>query len=162
MTASGSTSHRRSGLAWALSLVVVAGLAVDAVIHVRLAEEYQFAFPEGIGGGTLFRIEAAAAVVAAVAVLAWGRRPSYWLAVLVAGSAFLAVVSARYVEVPSIGPLPSMYEPLWYLEKTISAVAEVVAALAALVLVWISPSGRGRERGRQPAASATETPLTNP
>jgi hypothetical protein len=34
--------------------------------------------------------------------------------------------------------LPDMYEPFWYPEKTISAVAEGVAALAALALLLLA------------------------
>lgn len=130
---------KQSMATWALRLVVAAGLVIDAVIHLRLAGEYEFAFPEGIGGGTLFRLEAGLAIAAAAAVLVWGRRPAYVLALLVAGSAFLAVVTARYVEVPALGPLPSMYEPLWFFEKSLSAVAEAVAALGAVALLVSRP-----------------------
>jgi hypothetical protein len=42
------------------------------------------------------------------------------------------VLLYRYVDVPALGPIPSMYEPLWFPEKTLSAVAEAVATLAAL------------------------------
>lgn len=133
------TGHR-SSVTWALRIVVLVGLLLDAVIHLRLAGEYEFAFPEGIGGGTLFRIEAALALVAAIAVLAWGRRPTYLFAFLVAASAFGAVMVTRYLELPAVGPLPGMYEPLWFFEKGVSAAAEAVAALAALLLLFL-PSG---------------------
>ena len=38
--------------------------------------------------------------------------------------AFAAVMLYRYVDIPAIGPLPAMYEPVWFFEKTLSAVAE--------------------------------------
>lgn len=132
----------RSGtMQWILRLLVAAGLAVDAVIHLRLADEYGFAFREGIGGGTLFRIEAAAAIIAAVLVLAVGSRLSYLVAFLVAFSAMAAVVLATYVELPSIGPVPSMYEPIWFTEKALSAIAEGVAAVAAAIGAAVKSRG---------------------
>lgn len=133
MSTVGATTRSRSLVNLALRLVVVAGLLVDAVIHLRLAPEYAFAFPEGIGGGNVFRIEAAAAILVAIAVLLVGRSWTFLLAFLVAASAAAAVVLSVYVELPAVGPLPSMYEPLWFAEKTLSAVAEAIAALAALV-----------------------------
>ncbi len=43
--------------------------------------------------------------------------------------------SPVYVDLPAIGPLPAMYEPLWFPEKAVSAAAEALAAvLAALAL----------------------------
>jgi hypothetical protein len=72
------------------------------------------------------------AVIAAVLVLAWPRRWTYAIASLVAASALGALVFYYYVDAGVIGPLPAMHEPVWYREKTISAVGEGVAALAAL------------------------------
>lgn len=125
--------QRSALLDWTLRVLVAAGLIVDAVVHLRLAGEYQFAFPEGIGGGNLFRIEAAVAVIAAIFVVVRGSRVSYVAAFLVAFSALVAVVLTRYVELPAIGPIPSMYEPIWFPEKTLSAIAEGAAAAAAAV-----------------------------
>lgn len=50
----------------AVRVAVVAALLVDAVVHFRLASGVQLAAPGGIGGGTLFRLQAGAAVVAAL------------------------------------------------------------------------------------------------
>jgi hypothetical protein len=113
------------------SVVTAAGLAVDAVVHLRLAGDR-----DAIGGalseGNLFRIEAAAALLAALIVLALPRRrAAYAVALLVAASALGAVVLYRYVNVGAIGPLPNMYEPIWYGEKTVSAIAELVAGVSA-------------------------------
>jgi hypothetical protein len=52
---------------------------------------------------------------------------------LVAGSAFIAVLLYRYVNVPAIGPIPAMYEPVWFFEKSLSAVAEGLGAVLAAV-----------------------------
>ncbi|QHC21012.1 hypothetical protein [Streptomyces sp. GS7] len=132
---------------WLLRLLTAAGLAVDAYVHVALAEAYD---PVGasITEGTLFRAQAAAAALAAVLVLASGRNRWVWaFAFLVAASAVGAVLLYRYVDVGSLGPLPNMHEPVWYPKKTVSAVAEAVAALCAAVgFVRVS---RNRTPGRR-------------
>lgn len=116
---------------YVVRVFVVAALAVDAVIHMRLAANYQLAAPGGIGQGNLFRIEAAVALAAAVFVLARGSRAAYAAALLVAASALIAVVLYRYVDVPAIGPIPAMYEPVWFFDKSLSAVAEAAGAVLA-------------------------------
>lgn len=131
-----------------LSAVVATGLVVDAVIHLRLAADR-----DGIGGalseGNLFRVESAAATLAAVAVLTlpW-RRVAYGAALFVSATAFGAVMLYRYVDVGALGPLPNMYEPIWYHDKSVSAIAELIAAVTAAVtlglLTW-------RRRSRQAA-----------
>ena len=115
----------------ALRVGVVAALAVDAVVHWRLATGYGIAFPGGIGGDGVFRLEAVAAVLVAVWVALTGSRIAWASAFLVLASAFVAVVLYRYVPVPQLGPIPSMYEPIWFPEKTVSAVVEAVGALLA-------------------------------
>ncbi len=123
-----------------LRVLTAAGLAVDAVIHVRLAPGYQLAAPDGIGQGNLFYLESAAAILAALYVLIRGSRPAFLLALVVAAGGLAAVLLYRYVDLPPIGPIPSMYEPVWYLEKTISAIAEGLGALFALAgLVYLRP-----------------------
>ncbi len=117
-----------------LRLLVAAGLAVDAYVHFDLASAYDTTSAR-ISQGTLFQIEGAAAAVAAVLVIAFRRWITDVLAFLVAVGGFAAVVIYRYVDVGAFGPFPNMYEPIWYTEKTVSAVAELVAALAALPLV---------------------------
>ena len=130
-TRGGRRRHTRSrGTVLVRGLVVLA-LAVDAVVHARLAEGYQNASPGGIGTGTLFRLEAIAATLAALWVLWRGSRAAYAAAATVALSAGAAVVLYRYVNVPAFGPLPAMYEPVWYFQKSLSAVAELVGGLAA-------------------------------
>jgi hypothetical protein len=86
-----------------------------------------------IGGDTVFRVQSVIAAMAALLVLAWARRWAYAFAFLVGASALGAVVLYYYVDPGAIGPLPAMHEPVWYGEKTISAVGEGVAAVAALV-----------------------------
>jgi hypothetical protein len=111
---------------------IAAGLVVDAVIHLQLAAQYQLAAPGGIGQGTLFRIQATAAALAALWVLVRSSRLATLSAAAIAASALVAVLLYRYVDVPAFGPLPAMYEPLWFAQKTATAVAEGVVILAAV------------------------------
>ncbi|MGI8523627.1 MAG: hypothetical protein ACR2K3_10020 [Nocardioides sp.] len=114
-------------------VLVVVGLAVDAYIHLHLASRYQLAQPSGIGQGNLFRIEAVVAIVVGLYLLVRGSRPAYLLAVLTGLGGAALVVLYRYVDVAAIGPIPSMYEPLWFGEKTLSLVAEAAAGVLALI-----------------------------
>lgn len=127
-----------------LRLLVVAGLAVDAYVHFHLASQYDGVVAR-ISQGTLFRIEGAVAAVAAVLVIVVRRWITDLFAFLVALAGIAAVVVYRYVDVGAFGPFPNMYEPGWYTEKTVSAIAEAVATLAALVLVVLP------RRRREPA-----------
>jgi hypothetical protein len=127
----------RAGALWPLRAVTAAALAVDAYVHADVAPNYDFV-RAGISEGTLFRAEAGAAALAALLVITLGRRPVVWLyAFLVAAAGLAAVLVYRYVDVGAFGPFPNMYEPLWYAEKTRSAIAEAIGtgtAFAGLLL----------------------------
>ena len=116
-----------------LRLVVAAGLVVDAVVHLNYASRYD---PVGntISQGDIFRIESSVAILVAVVLLVapW-RRLGYLAAFLISASAFGGVMLYRYVNVGAIGPIPNMYEPVWFGQKTFSAYAEGAAAVIALV-----------------------------
>ncbi len=142
----GLTPARRALLV-ALRLVVVAGLGVDAAVHWSLAGAMDLAAPGGIGGGTLFRAQALLAAVTAVLVLVLGRWTTYLLAVLVAGSALVAVLAYTALPIPAIGPVPSMADPFWYPAKVASAVAEALAVVAALAALLLGPRRRRGPRG---------------
>jgi hypothetical protein len=130
---SGEAAGRNHPSMILLRVLIAAGLIVSAVIHFQLAPGFQQAAPDGIGGGNLFRIQATVAVLAALYVLIRGDRPAYAVAAVVALSALAAVVLYRYVQIPTIGPIPSMYEPVWYAQKTLTAVAEAVAGVLAVL-----------------------------
>jgi hypothetical protein len=132
----------------ALRVLTALALFIDAGVHLHLAPGYQAASPAGIGQGNLFLLEAAAAMVAGLYVLIRGSRASYALALAVALSGFVAVVLYRYVDVPAFGPFPAMYEPVWFFEKSLSAVAEGAGALLAAVgLFRAAPRGRDGATG---------------
>jgi hypothetical protein len=131
----------------AVRLALVLCLAVDAVIHYRLAPAMQLAAPDGLGGGTLFQVQATAAAAAGLVLLFTGTRLTYAIAGLVALSAFGAVLLYTFVNVPTIGPIPSMYDPTWSTEKVVSVVAEglgVVLAATGVVLTSRHQPGEGR------------------
>ena len=113
--------------------LVVVGLAVDAFVHLRMAPVMDIAAPGGIGGGNLLRDQGAASAVVAVMLLVSGRWWAYALALGVALSALGPALLYPVVDVPAIGPIPSMYDPLWSPEKVISIVGEALAAGAAAV-----------------------------
>ncbi|WP_240484241.1 hypothetical protein [Pseudarthrobacter sulfonivorans] len=137
----------------ALRVLTALALFIDAGVHIYLAPGYQAASPGGIGQGNLFYLESAAAVLAALWVLFRGSRASFALALVVALSAFVAVVLYRYVDIPALGPFPAMYEPVWFFEKSLSAVAEGAGALLAAVgLVRTAP----KRRAADPRSSASK------
>ena len=131
-----------------LRVLTAAALFIDAGVHVHLAPGYQAGNPAGIGQGNLFLLESGAAVLAALYVLLRGSRAAYAAAFAVALSAFGAVLLYRYVNIPAFGPFPAMYEPIWFAEKSLSAVAEAARAI-------LSGIGFARARARRPARRST-------
>lgn len=144
-------SHRATGrllvtLDIVLRVLCAAGLAVDGVIHLLFAGDYDRIGTQ-ITEGTLFRIEAIVAILAAIAIAATSRRVASAFAFLVALSAFVAVYGSVHWHIGAIGPFPDVYEPIWFAQKRAAAVTEAVSAVAAAVLLvkgrarWRIPSG---------------------
>ncbi len=131
-----------------LTALVVAGLAVDAYVHLDLAGQYEPIATSTLSQADLFRAEAVVAILAAAALIVRPRRYTAAFAAAVAGSGLFALLLYRYVDVGQIGPIPAMYEPVWFTEKAIAAIAEAIAFLAALSLtVWpFSRSGAATDR----------------
>jgi len=136
-----SRTLHRTGLA--LRLLTAVALGVDAYVHANLASRF-----DGSGGtisqGTLFRLQAIAAGLTGLFVLVSGRRLAAALALLVAASAFAAVMVTRYVDIGALGPFPDLYDPAWYTEKTISAIAEGVAVVSSAILLFVVRAKRSR------------------
>jgi hypothetical protein len=131
-----------------LRVVTAVALFIDAGVHIHLAPGYQAGNHAGIGQGNLFLLESGAAILAALYVLLRGSRAAYAAAFVVALSAFAAVVLYRYVNIPAFGPFPAMHEPVWFAEKTLSAVVEAAGALLAGI-------GFARARVWRPARRTT-------
>jgi hypothetical protein len=134
-------SARRDGaLALALRAATAAALVVDAVVHLRDAGFYDSVATSVVSQGTLFRAEAAAALLVAVLLAARPTRLVWAAALLVAGTAAAAVLTYTYLDPGPLGPLPDMFEPTWMLPgKLLSAIAEsagAVLAAAGLARAW--------------------------
>lgn len=127
--------------------VVVLGLAVDSFVHLRMAPVMDIAAPGGIGGGNLFRIQGALAGATALLLLLLPRWWTYGIAVLVALSALGPVLLYHFVDVPPIGPIPSMYDPLWSPEKVVTIVGEALAAGFGLWGMSLTSPRRGARTG---------------
>lgn len=119
-----------------LRVLTAAGLAIDAYVHADLASTYD-PVRHTVSQGDLFRIEAAVAALAALLILLSAHRAVWAFAFLVAASGLGALLLYRYVDVGTLGPLPNMYEPLWFPKKSTTAIAEGCATLTALAgLAW--------------------------
>ena len=129
----------RSGPAVTATLVVVvaAGLVLDAVLHLDLAGRYGPVRSSVLSQADLFRAEAVVALLAALLLLAHPRRWTAAVAAAVAGSALAALLVYRYVDLGPLGPVPSLYEPVWYGRKAAAAIAEAAALVAAALLVTV-------------------------
>lgn len=125
-----------------LRVLAAAALAVDAGVHFRLAPGYQAAAPEGFGEGNLFLAEAAAAAMAGLYVLIRGSRPAWILALLTAGGGLAVLVLYRYIDIPAFGPFPAMYEPVWFFDKTLTALAQGLATLLATTALILHQNTR--------------------
>ena len=122
-------------------MVGAAALGVSAYLHVDLAQG-----PLVSGGqitlAGLFTAQAVVATLTAVAVLVRPGRPAWIAVAAVALGSFAALVLSVYVQIPAVGPFPTLYEPFWYGEKVIAAAAAAIAAVTALVaLVALSRRG---------------------
>lgn len=129
----------RSGHAIQTVLIAIAvvGLAIDAFVHFHLASSYAGVKSATVSQASLFLVEGTLAAVAGLALLLRPRRATAAFAFLVSAGGVAAVLLYRYVDVGALGPLPNMYEPIWFAEKTLSLWAEAAAALASLVLVVV-------------------------
>ncbi|WP_051764667.1 hypothetical protein [Streptomyces sp. NRRL F-5135] len=140
----------------AARLLAAAGLAGDAYVHAQLADRYD-AVSASVSQGTLFRIEAALAALAALTVLLWHRPLGDLFAWAVATGGLALLLVYRYADLGAAGPFPDMYEPVWYGEKQLAVLAQAVAVVATvfLLLTYDRDHGGGggwpgsrRRRGR--------------
>lgn len=127
----------RAALRWTLTLIAVAGLVMDAYVHFHLASGYSAVRTSTLSEADLFRAEATVAALAAAALLLRPRRYTAAIAFVVAAAGTAAVLVYTYVDLGAFGPFPDMYDPIWYGEKTLSAVGEGIGAVAALALFAI-------------------------
>lgn len=118
-----------------------AALLVSAWVHVDLAEPPWYADGQ-VTLAALFLAQAVVAALVALWLLVRPGRAALAAAALVGLGSLAALVASVYVRVPSLGPLPVLYEPFWYAAKVTAAVAAAVAAAAALLALWTGPVSR--------------------
>lgn len=118
-----------------LRLICAAGLGVDARIHLKLAPAYDAIKNSTISQGDLFRIEAGLAIVSALLIVVVRRKLAAVIALGVAGGGLVALLVYRYFDIGAVGPLPPMYEPIWYSDKTTTCIAQAISTIAALGLL---------------------------
>lgn len=131
-----------------LRTVAAVGLAIGAYVHADQAGVYGVAFDRealrAVPLGNLFVLQAVVGLLCC-AWLAVSGSLRAWLAVLVvSGGSFLAVTVSRYVPIPGLGPIPSLYEPAWTEPALVSAVAEgasAAACVAALIVLRLYRPG---------------------
>jgi hypothetical protein len=119
---------------------------MDAWIHFDLASNYDVV-KANISQGTLFRLESVVAGVAALLVIGLHRRVVLMLAFAIAASAVAVLLLNTYTDPGQLGPLPDMYEPTWFAEKSLAVFSEGVAALAAIAGILLD-SAFARTRSR--------------
>jgi uncharacterized YccA/Bax inhibitor family protein len=129
-----TTSHRADRVGLALRLVGAAALGYSAYLHFRIAADSPPLAADGkVTLSGLFVAQAVAATLVSLWVLV---RPN-WLAWLAFGAVALgslaALLISTWVEIPSIGPLPAIHDPVWFADKVLAALAAGVATLVAAV-----------------------------
>jgi hypothetical protein len=135
----------------AVRLLIAAGLAIDAWVHVDLAPTYDIVTAR-ISEGTLFRLEAVVAAATALLVLLLHRRITHVIAFGVSATAVAVLLLNTYAHPGQLGPFPDMYEPTWFAEKSLALAAEMTAAVAALAgLALETRNYRPRRARRTPA-----------
>ncbi len=140
-----TAADRRGLLPLLLRLVVVAALGVVSYVHAVLAPTYRFVGTQ-VTLGDLFWVQAALVGLVALWLLV-RPGPLAWAAAAAAGlGSFLAVVGTVYVALPAIGPLQAVFEPVWFREKVLAAVAAGVAGFGALPYAAAGLLGLARRR----------------
>jgi hypothetical protein len=124
-------------------LVVACAFGVSAYVHLDLARGPWLAGGEVTLAG-LFVADAVTAVAAAVWVVVRPTRAAWGGALLVAVASLLALLASTYTRLPAPGPLPVLYDPVWYGEKAVAAVAAGVAALGSAVGLVVGLTAPGR------------------
>jgi hypothetical protein len=146
----------------AARLIAVVGLGIDAYVHLDLASTYAEA-EAPVNEGILFRTEAVLALLTALALILWARRLSFLIGFAVSATALALMLVSRYVDLGALGPLPDLYDPVWFPEKLWAASGEAAAAAASLagfLLLSVrtgprhmrkAPGAPGHRGGRFPA-----------
>jgi hypothetical protein len=116
----------------ALLIITAIALLVNAVIHFQLAGPFDAITGTLVSQGTLFRIQAAVNIAAALLLITRTRWAAALAALVAAGGLALVVITTLVpLDLSPIG-LPFLFEPIWYADKVIAAVAQAIALAAAI------------------------------
>ena len=116
----------------ALLIITAIALVVNAVIHFQLAGPFDAITGTLVSQGTLFRIQAAVNIAAALLLITRTRWAAALAALVAAGGLALVVITTLVpLDLSPIG-LPFLFEPIWYADKVIAAVAQAIALAAAI------------------------------
>ena len=115
--------------------MTLVGLGVDAYVHLHIASSYRLVRTDELSQTDLFRLESGLAILAGVWLVLRPSRLSAAVAFLVAAGGVAAVTFYYYVDPGQLGPIPDMYEPVWYADKTRSLQGEALASVTSLLLV---------------------------
>lgn len=134
-----NTSRRAHRTGLALRVFGALALGFSAYLHFRIAAERPPLFADGqVTLSGLFVAQAVTATAVSLWVLVHGVRLA-WLAFgAVALGSLTALLLSVYVQIPSIGPFPAIFEPLWYTDKVLAAVAAGVATIVAIAALATS------------------------
>jgi len=130
------TASRRARTGMLLRVLGALALGYSGWLHLRIALERPPLFADGqVTLSGLFIAQAVAAAIVVLWVLVRGDLLA-WLAFgAVSLGSLVALVMSVYVQIPSIGPFPVIYEPVWYADKYLAAAAAALASVIALVAV---------------------------
>ena len=121
----------------ALLLITAVALVVNAVIHFQLAGPFDAITGTLVSQGTLFRIQAAVNIAAALLLITRTRWAAALAALVAAGGLTLVVMTSLVpLDLSPLG-LPFLFEPVWYADKVIATVAQAVAVVTALAAALI-------------------------
>jgi hypothetical protein len=129
-----SDRHRPARSSALLRVLGALALGFSAGLHLRIALERPPLFADGqVTLSGLFVAQAVAAILVVLWVLVRGDQLAWAAFGLVALASLAALVLSVYVEIPSIGPFPVIYEPFWYTDKYLAGASAAVAVVVALI-----------------------------
>lgn len=148
-----SSATRGRTLRIVLRVITAGALAGSGYLHLHLASRYAPIRTSTLSQQDLFVVQAVLAFVVAALLLLWGRLPAVIAALLLGAATLAAIVTYRYVNVGTIGPLPDMYEPIWYTQKTATVYLDALTTVGAIALLFARRSlPAARQRGPRRAA----------
>lgn len=149
-TVNSSRTTGGRGLRITLRIITAAALAGSGYLHLHLAARYAPIRTSTLSQQDVFVLQAVLAFVVAGLLLLWGRRPAVIAALLLGAGTLAAILTYRYVNVGTLGPLPDMYEPIWYTQKTVTVYLDALTTVGAIALLF---ARRGLPAARQQSRS---------